>query len=55
MPNALINSEQMISNALVYQDSVAMDSRVKGKCLFDLILPFNVPFIHYHHIIWSIL
>ena len=31
MPNALINSELMILNALAYQDSVAMDSRVKGK------------------------
>ena len=31
MPNALINLEQMILNALAYQDSVVMDSRVKGK------------------------
>ena len=31
MQNALINSEQMILNALAYQDSVAMDSRAKGK------------------------
>merc|ERR1719284_1152852 len=29
MPNALINSEQMILNALAYQDSGVMDSRVK--------------------------
>ena len=31
MQNALINSEQMILNALAYQDSAVMDSRVKGK------------------------